>query len=79
VCSMADLARIRQQVRETTKQYIMRFKRAKVRCQVNILLESEFVKLGQDGLDFERADRFDSLIGQWHWNDSKHPFFSFLV
>lgn len=62
--SMADLARIRQQVRETTEQYRMRFKRAKVRCQVNILPESEFVKLAQDGLDFERADRLDSLIGQ---------------
>lgn len=33
--------------------------------------------MAQDGLDFERADRLDSLIGQWYWNDSKHPFFSF--
>lgn len=59
--SITDLARIRQQVGETTEQYIMKFKRAKVRYQVNIP-ESSFFKLAQDGLNFELRKKFEGMV-----------------
>ena len=61
-----------QQVRETTEQYIMRFKKAKVRCQVNILLESEFgSSYGPLSLSWARAvggEARRNPSGQLKWN-----------
>ena len=50
--SIADLARLRQRLDEIVEQFIMRFKRARMHCQI-ILPEREYVKFTIDGLDFE--------------------------
>ena len=49
--SITDLARLRQRPNEIVKQFIMRFKRARMRCQI-VLPEREYVKFAVDGLDF---------------------------
>ena len=50
--SIANMARLRQRPNETVEQFIMRFKRARMHCQI-ILLEREYVKFAVDGLDFK--------------------------
>lgn len=57
---MADLARLKQQPREMTKQFIMRFKQAKIKC-FSGLSEVEFIKLAQDGLDYELRKKFERM------------------
>ena len=50
--SIVDMARLRQRPDEIVEQFIMRFKRARMHCQI-ILPEREYVKFAVDGLDFE--------------------------
>ena len=50
--SIANMARLRQRPNEIVEQFIMRFKRARMHCQI-ILPEREYVKFAVDGLDFE--------------------------
>lgn len=56
--SMADLSRLYQLQGESANRYIARFKRAKNRCLV-ALSELEFVKLAQNGLDFQLRKKFE--------------------
>ena len=65
--SMADLARWKEEVGETAEQFIRRFTRAFVRCQVNIP-ESDFVQLA--GLRIEKEVRRHGCQGP---NSLKEP------
>ena len=58
--SIANLARLRQRPDETVEQFIMRFKRAHMHCQI-ILLVREYVKFAVDGLDFEFRKKFERV------------------
>ncbi|CAN1340863.1 hypothetical protein LINPERPRIM_LOCUS38999 [Linum perenne] len=55
--SMADLARMRQQPGESVESFLTSFKNARNRCFVN-LIEREFFKLAQGGLNFELRKKF---------------------
>ena len=59
--SIADLARLRQRPDETVEQFIMRFKRTHMRCQI-ALPEKEYVKFAVGGLDFKFRKRFEGVI-----------------
>ena len=58
--SIVDLARLRQRPDENVKQFIMRFKTARMRCQI-VLPEREYVKFVVDGLDFEFRKKFKGM------------------
>ena len=58
--SIADLARLRQRPDETVEQFIMRFKRTYIHCQI-ILPEREYVKFAIDGLDFKFRKKFERV------------------
>lgn len=54
---MVDLAKMKQQPGETIKQFITRFKKENSWC-LSDLPEIEFVKLAQDGLNFNLRKKF---------------------
>ncbi|KAK9291684.1 hypothetical protein L1049_019633 [Liquidambar formosana] len=58
--TMADLSRFRQIFGETVEQYLARFKKARIRCRVT-LPEHEFVRLAQNGLEFELHKKFEGM------------------
>ena len=58
--SIANLARLRQRPDETVEQFIMRFKRTCMHCQI-ILPKREYVKFAVDGLDFEFRKKFERV------------------
>ena len=58
--SIVDLARLRQRPDENVEQFIMRFKRARMRCQI-VLPEREYVKFVADDLDFEFRKKFEGV------------------
>jgi hypothetical protein len=58
--SMADLARLKQKLDESAKQFIMRFKRIRTRCHTT-LPEAEYVKIAIDGLNFELRKKFEGI------------------
>jgi hypothetical protein len=49
---MADLARLKQKPDESAEQFIMSFKRIRIRC-LTTLPEVGYVKIAIDGLNFE--------------------------
>ncbi|CAL1389698.1 unnamed protein product [Linum trigynum] len=55
--TMANLARMRQQLGETVEHFLTNFKNARNRCFVN-LTERELVKLAQGDLNFELRKKF---------------------
>ncbi|GKU89515.1 hypothetical protein SLEP1_g3644 [Rubroshorea leprosula] len=57
---MADLSRLIQRPGESSKNYLMRFRKAKMKCHV-ALPEQEFVKLAQNGLDIELRKKFEGM------------------
>ena len=59
-CQIADLAKLSQKPDEKVTQFINRFKMARTECKV-VLLEPEFVKLAQNGLEFRRQKKFDAI------------------
>ena len=56
--SMADLARLKHELGETADQFIMRFKRTRLRCQTQ-LPESENIRFAVNGLNFELRKKFE--------------------
>jgi hypothetical protein len=58
--SMADLARLKQELGETADQFIMRFKRTRLRCQTQ-LPESEHIRFAVNGLNFELRKKFEGV------------------
>ncbi|GKU89741.1 hypothetical protein SLEP1_g3839 [Rubroshorea leprosula] len=54
--SMADLSRLTQRPGESSENYLMRFRKAGMKCHV-ALPEQEFMKLAQNGLDIEMEFR----------------------
>ena len=58
--SMVDLARLKQELGETADQFIMRFKRNKLRCQTQ-LPESEHIRFAVNGLNFELRKKFEGV------------------
>ena len=58
--SMADLARLKQDLGETTDQFIMRFKRTRLRCQTQ-LPKSEHIRFVVNGLNFELRKKFEGV------------------
>jgi hypothetical protein len=58
--SMADLARLKQELGETADQFIMRFKRTRLRCQTQ-LPESEHIRFVVNGLNFELRKKFEGV------------------
>ena len=58
--SMADLARLKQELGETADQFIMRFKRTRLRCQTQ-LPESENIRFAVNGLNFELRKKFEGV------------------
>ncbi|GKV53168.1 hypothetical protein SLEP1_g59706 [Rubroshorea leprosula] len=58
--SMADLSRLTQRPGESSENYLMRFRKARMKCHV-ALLEQEFVKLAQNGLDIELRKKFEGM------------------
>ncbi|GKV11259.1 hypothetical protein SLEP1_g22525 [Rubroshorea leprosula] len=58
--SMADLSRLTQRPGESSKNYLMRFRKARMKCHV-ALPEQEFVKLAQNGLDIELQKKFEGM------------------
>jgi hypothetical protein len=58
--SMADLARLKQELGETTDQFIMRFKRTRLRCQTQ-LPKSEHIRFVVNGLNFELRKKFEGV------------------
>ena len=58
--SMADLARLKQELGETTDQFIMRFKRTRLRCQTQ-LPESEHIRFDVNGLNFKLRKKFEGV------------------
>ncbi|GKV12837.1 hypothetical protein SLEP1_g23931 [Rubroshorea leprosula] len=58
--SMADLSRLTQRLRESSENYLMRFRKAQMKCHV-ALPEQEFVKLAQNGLDIELRKKFEGM------------------
>ena len=57
---MVDLDRLSQKPDEKATQFINRFKRARTKCNI-VLLEMEFVKLAQNGLEFKLRKKFDAI------------------
>jgi hypothetical protein len=57
---MVDLARLRQKPDESTKQFIMRFKRVRTRC-LTTLPEAEYIKIAVDGFSFELRKKFEGV------------------
>ena len=57
---MADLARLKQDLGETTDQFIMRFKRTRLRCQTQ-LPKSEHIRFVVNGLNFELRKKFEGV------------------
>ena len=57
--STANLARLSQRPDEKATQFVARFKRARNKCRI-ILLEPEFVRMAQNGLEFRLRKKFDS-------------------
>ncbi|GKV36311.1 hypothetical protein SLEP1_g44457 [Rubroshorea leprosula] len=58
--SMAGLSRLTQRPGESSKNYLMRFRKARMKCHV-ALPEQEFVKLAQNGLDIELRKKFEGM------------------
>jgi hypothetical protein len=58
--SMANLARLKQELGETTDQFIMRFKRTRLRCQTQ-LPKSEHIRFAINGLNFELRKKFEGV------------------
>ncbi|GKU85792.1 hypothetical protein SLEP1_g414 [Rubroshorea leprosula] len=58
--SMADLSRLTQRPGESSENYLMRFRKARMKCHV-ALPEQEFVKLAQNGLDIELQKKFEGM------------------
>ncbi|GKV50945.1 hypothetical protein SLEP1_g57622, partial [Rubroshorea leprosula] len=58
--SMADLSRLTQRPGESSENYLMWFRKARMKCHV-ALLEQEFVKLAQNGLDIELRKKFEGM------------------
>ncbi|GKV34835.1 hypothetical protein SLEP1_g43177 [Rubroshorea leprosula] len=58
--SMADLSRLVQRPGETSEAFLARFRKARLKCRV-ALLEQEFVKLAQNGLDIELRKKFEGM------------------
>ncbi|GKU93204.1 hypothetical protein SLEP1_g6813 [Rubroshorea leprosula] len=58
--SMADLSRLAQKPGESSEAFLARFRRARLKCRV-ALLEQEFVKLAQNGLDIEFRWKFEGM------------------
>ncbi|GKU93239.1 hypothetical protein SLEP1_g6847 [Rubroshorea leprosula] len=58
--SMADLSRLVQRPEETSKAFLARFRKARLKCRV-ALPEQEFVKLAQNGLDIELRKKFEGM------------------
>ena len=57
---MAGLARLSQKLDEKATQFTYTFNRARAKCKV-VLLEPEFVKLAQNGLEFRLRKKFDAI------------------
>ncbi|GKV35610.1 hypothetical protein SLEP1_g43856 [Rubroshorea leprosula] len=58
--SMADLSRLTQRPGESFENYLMRFRKAWMKCHV-ALPEPEFVKFAQNGLDIELRKKFEGM------------------
>ncbi|GKV21983.1 hypothetical protein SLEP1_g31893 [Rubroshorea leprosula] len=58
--SMADLSRLAQKPGESSEAFLVRFRRARLKCRV-ALPEQEFVKLAQNGLDIELRKKFEGM------------------
>jgi hypothetical protein len=58
--SMADLARLKQKLDESTAKFIMRFKRIRTRC-LTTLPKAEYIKIAIDGLNFELRKKFEGI------------------
>ncbi|GKV12203.1 hypothetical protein SLEP1_g23382 [Rubroshorea leprosula] len=58
--SMDDLSRLTQRPGESSENYLMRFRKARMKCHV-ALPEQEFVKLAQNGLDIELRKKFEGM------------------
>ncbi|GKV01604.1 hypothetical protein SLEP1_g14149 [Rubroshorea leprosula] len=58
--SMANLSRLTQRLGESSENYLMRFRKAWMKCHV-ALPEQEFVKLAQNGLDIELRKKFEGM------------------
>jgi hypothetical protein len=57
---MVDLARLKQKPDESAEQFIMRFKRIRIRC-LTTLPEVGYVKIAIDGLNFELRKKFERI------------------
>ena len=58
--SMADLARLKQELGEIADLFIMRFKRTRLRCQTQ-LPESEHIRFAVNSLNFELRKKFEGV------------------
>jgi hypothetical protein len=58
--SMADLSRLKQELGEIVDQFIMKFKRTRLRCQTQ-LPESEPIRFAVNGLNFELRKKFEGV------------------
>ncbi|XP_073017837.1 uncharacterized protein [Primulina eburnea] len=58
--SIAELSRVIQKPGESANDFICKFKKVRSRCRV-FLPESEYVKMAQQGLDFELRKKFQGM------------------
>ena len=57
---IAELSRVAQRNRETVDFFISQFKKMGNRCKIH-LLETEYVKMAQKGLDIELRKKFQGV------------------